>query len=515
MLFSSVYSFSIDCVHVANLASQFGVPTTSVNGMRNQDCCVKTGITCVTNRITEINWSNSVFGSKLSGTFNSTAFNGLTNLKKFEIYYNLLTGSLPSAYPTNLVYFDVDGNDFTGVVSTIPSKIEVLWLKDNSLTGTLPVFPSCLKELHIEGGNSFIGTLSVFKPTTLTIQNNALSVISVSDPSLLVPAECNISNNNVDLRDVWYLKNYCTMTGISSKAITTIKSTKMTVVATSTTFKVTSAITSTMRFSTTKVNTGALSKASTTSSTSLSSVKLSPTSLPTVKTSTVILRSSATAFMPITMKSFIMPTTTINTNVVSSKSTSSSIRLRHSTSSLATLTKTTVSNPFATLSHGVISNLALTTEPSTRTISFGHKSSQRTTSAPPSHIVESSEMPVPMESIDTEEMTTLAFNFEYTSSSSVLSYTTTTDMIQSTSTFILPSLDAPVLLFGMNFEELSSSPITIAFLGSLVLLVVVVLVLQSKRKRKVFRNEFNQQSLSRQFTTERQMEPSLVQSMGF
>ena len=289
LLLQSMWSYSIDCPNAANLVSSFGAPATTVSSIRNGDCCLRIGITCINNRIVSIDWSSNT-GLSLNGVFNVPAFVALSKLESLEIYNQAVSGPFPTQFPPLLSYLDLDNCFLTGSISVVPPLIEVLWINLNYFTGPLPVFPSSLVQLHAYG-NEFTGTLSIVSPTLLRVQDNLFSSILVSEPSSLSTSFCDISRNNVDLRDVWYLRAKCAMNGLSSRQITT----KATMI--STTAK-----------TTTKIATAIPSTSSTTLKTTQKQSTISKSSTPVLPTSTILKTSTRSTSSP-TIVPTAMPTT--------------------------------------------------------------------------------------------------------------------------------------------------------------------------------------------------------------
>ena len=173
LLYTTIQASS-DCPNLIQLAFGLGmhIKQSTIWNALLFDCCSAGGVTCATQRVTQISWINL----GLNGTINETAIpNGLTHLYLDE---NKLTGTIPSYFPAGLI---------------------TLWLDGNKLYGNLPSFPSTLQyiDLGYPGfpGNRFSGTLRLNRPIRLYINDNWITDVVIQDSSQINPSWCDLSNN--------------------------------------------------------------------------------------------------------------------------------------------------------------------------------------------------------------------------------------------------------------------------------------------------------------------------------
>ena len=135
----NAYGISTDCPSLVIFAQGLGMQNkqpgiwTSLQG----DCCTASGVTCVSQRVTQIQWGNM----GLNGIINGAALP--SNLTNLYLYMNQLNGSIPSL-PSNLTYLHLDLNQLTGSIPTLPSGLTDLNLGENQLTGNISSLPSGL-----------------------------------------------------------------------------------------------------------------------------------------------------------------------------------------------------------------------------------------------------------------------------------------------------------------------------------------------------------------------------------
>ena len=170
----TIYAVSPDCPNVIQLARGLGMPSKqpAIWTALQSDCCTASDITCISQRVTVISWSNK----SLNGVINGTAIpSSLTHLL---LSGNAITGNVPNALHVGLVY---------------------LWLNGNQMSGDLPSFPSSLKFLQLGypgvPGNHFSGTLRLNIPIYLFINDNWITDVVIQDSSQLAPSLCDLSNN--------------------------------------------------------------------------------------------------------------------------------------------------------------------------------------------------------------------------------------------------------------------------------------------------------------------------------
>ena len=216
----SVCSYSSDCQSLADFGLGLGIRSQqpSIWSALQGDCCVADGITCVSQNVTEIDWSNK----GLDGFVNGSAIPiGLTSLILFT---NELTGTIPVILPNGLVVLSLQRNLLIGnIPSLLPSGLTYLSLYRNQLTGDLPYFPSTIQYLALgvpailgvpasTYDNHFSGTLALYAPVMLYINDNWISDIIIQDSSGL--SVCDFSNtpllNNPNIVGL----SICSQTGL-------------------------------------------------------------------------------------------------------------------------------------------------------------------------------------------------------------------------------------------------------------------------------------------------------------
>eukprot|EP00834_Sanchytrium_tribonematis_P005615 NODE_352_length_8960_cov_1.102697.p2 type:complete len:531 gc:universal NODE_352_length_8960_cov_1.102697:4304-5896(+) len=164
LILALIFADPNDCLALQQFAINLNMPSVNPTVMNeiNTQCCVGvvTGVTCNSNIISSINWSN--FG--LNGTI---TMNLPFLLKDLRLSNNAITGTLPS----------------TGY----PSSLTNLWLDSNSLSGQIPNFPNSLGFLSLNA--NLFNKLPQQWPTSLTslyLHNNKLKEAFPSNlPSIL------------------------------------------------------------------------------------------------------------------------------------------------------------------------------------------------------------------------------------------------------------------------------------------------------------------------------------------
>ena len=262
MLLPLVNGYSIDCDNVAALAYSFGF--SSVESLRN-GCCNE--VTCLNNRVTEIRW----FSMSLSGTFNQTAFVGLSALTWLEIYYNTINGTLPTQYPAGFEYLDVDGNSFTGPVPVFPSTLLTFWGSRNQLSGPVPSFPNGIKKLYLDYNIGLTGVLVLDAPDIVFIQGTSISNIIVNVVAGLSDSgDCDITGTKICQSYANYLYGYCNL-GSNLPTVCIVPTTTTKTLVKSTTKAPTTAIPTTTKAIPTTTTTMTTTKLITTLSTTFAS----------------------------------------------------------------------------------------------------------------------------------------------------------------------------------------------------------------------------------------------------
>jgi hypothetical protein len=192
------YSLSIDCPSLLTFASGLGLQSSqpTIWTQLRSNCCTATGVTCVGQLVTSIDWNNC----QLKGYINGTAIP--SGVKKLYLWGNQLT-FISSTLPTGLTIFDINQNSISGSVPLpLPSFLSVFVAYLNSLNGTIPSLPNSLTELHF-GGNKMIGGVPLYYPSGLTylyLNSNKLSgSITSSFPSTLINLDLNDNSFTGDL----------------------------------------------------------------------------------------------------------------------------------------------------------------------------------------------------------------------------------------------------------------------------------------------------------------------------
>ena len=176
----------------------------------NINCCLSNGVMCANSsqNIRDISW----VGMSLDGTINGTlipinlktlnlqsnaldgpfpTFQPAGNILRIDLGYNQLSGPIPTL-PFRVTELYASGNSFTGSLPTLPDGFTGLDLSDNSLSGNLPIFPITLNSLCLKN-NHVMGTLALQKPNLVSINENLITDIIITDTSGLT--NCDISNN--------------------------------------------------------------------------------------------------------------------------------------------------------------------------------------------------------------------------------------------------------------------------------------------------------------------------------
>eukprot|EP00834_Sanchytrium_tribonematis_P007361 NODE_654_length_4980_cov_0.656833.p1 type:complete len:818 gc:universal NODE_654_length_4980_cov_0.656833:2036-4489(+) len=136
----------------------------------------------------------------------------LTNLK--------LMGGLP-LLPSTLKILDVTYCELSGGIPPLPPNLQALYLNGNQLSGPLPVFPDSLSIVvlgdKVNEGNTFTGTLNLYKPSLIILGNINISNVQINDTSKLV--NCDLSFN--PLSNSTLLSNYtiCTQFYLTAKPL--------------------------------------------------------------------------------------------------------------------------------------------------------------------------------------------------------------------------------------------------------------------------------------------------------
>ena len=174
------------------------------------DCCSASGITCLSQRVTEISWGFMGLNGTINGTaipssvtylyFHSNLLTGQipsslpSGLLQLKLYNNKLNGSIPSHLPAGLVMLDLEKYAISGPIpDQLPKSLGTLYLHGNRMTGDLPSFPSTIRYFALKSGNRFSGSLRLSRPLQVWINDNWITDVFINDSSVLT--DCDLSNN--------------------------------------------------------------------------------------------------------------------------------------------------------------------------------------------------------------------------------------------------------------------------------------------------------------------------------
>ena len=191
-----INAVSVDCQNVINLAFGLHLDTKQVT-IWNQlklDCCAAPSVTCVSLRVTEIDWNTKT----LDGTINATAIP--STLTKLILFDNRISGNFPAFLPDGLLNLDLRTNFITGTISKFPVSIEAIGLHDNLMHGNIPPIPSTIVSIGLGwpgiSGNHFSGKVVLNRPYIVYLSDNWITDIVILDTSQLGNSgNCDISTN--------------------------------------------------------------------------------------------------------------------------------------------------------------------------------------------------------------------------------------------------------------------------------------------------------------------------------
>ena len=179
---------SIDCPNMIQFAYELGMQNKqpAIWTQLQSDCCSTGGITCTSQRVTQIDWSSM----ELNGTINGTAIP--PSLTELSLYSNAVIGNIPKVLPSSLVYLTLARNLLTGSIpSALPSGLLELYLDGNQMNGDLPSFPPTLQNLILgypgNPGNHFTGSLKLNRPIEVYINYNWIADVVIQDSSQINP----------------------------------------------------------------------------------------------------------------------------------------------------------------------------------------------------------------------------------------------------------------------------------------------------------------------------------------
>ena len=198
ILVNIIIGVSVDCPDIINLALglYMNIQSSSIMSSLYSNCCSATGVTCNGyTRVTQISWVNK----GLNGVLNGTALPA--TLTYLDLNYNFISGAVPTSWPSGMTRITIGPNLLTGSLTNVvwPNGLQTLEVDGNSLGGDLPAFPLSLLRLDLgdytptDSPNHFTGTLSLFRPITVKINNNWITDVIISDISSL--SSCAMMNN--------------------------------------------------------------------------------------------------------------------------------------------------------------------------------------------------------------------------------------------------------------------------------------------------------------------------------
>ena len=252
---------SVDCPNVINLAKGLLMPSKQPTRMTQieTDCCAAaTGVTCLSLRVTAIVWRNLnlagvVNGSALPSTltrldlFNNKIGGGFPSpipsaLREIDFYINLMSGQIPPI-PLNMNWLDLGSNLFTGYlppindgmtffnlwnnqvsggINYIPSSLTgQINIGANKMNGTIPIIPNTITDFYC-GANSFVGRISIYRPSRFEINNNLFTSVSITDISFIT--SCILSYNQIYSDTVALYSSKCAILGLLIRPTISISS---------------------------------------------------------------------------------------------------------------------------------------------------------------------------------------------------------------------------------------------------------------------------------------------------
>ena len=223
MLFSAVYSLSVDCPDLINLAKGLNMHLTAPNTYDSVvlDCCdtPNTKVTCTNDRATVLWWNDLNLNGKINGTAIPST---LTNLNLFS---NFITGFDPVLLPDSIKLVNLWDNYLVNLPLNIPANCEEFVVPGNLIVGELPPIPLTLLRLWLTSSmypryNKISGTIKLTKPFEIRVQNNSFTSIEIIDTTLLV-GNCDISNNPLLGHPSISNLGFCTQNSLFANTVTT------------------------------------------------------------------------------------------------------------------------------------------------------------------------------------------------------------------------------------------------------------------------------------------------------
>jgi len=221
-ILSLILAASVDCPDVINLAKGLHLDQKqpAIYSALLTNCCSGSSsttpfVSCTTQRVVGIYW----ISYNLNGTINGTALPPL--LQNLNLDGNQITGPIPSL-PSGLLELSASQNLLTGPLPTMPSGLQLLYINSNLLTGDVPSLPNSLTNVYLGypgiPGNRFTGIVALYQPQYLYLNDNWITDVVVTDTSQLTNG-CDLSNNpllgNPDIASL----TMCTQTGLYSTTI--------------------------------------------------------------------------------------------------------------------------------------------------------------------------------------------------------------------------------------------------------------------------------------------------------
>ena len=158
---STIQGVSVDCNSIITLANSMNWK----NGFP-PDCCnspSQTGLTCVSNRITQIDWS----WKELEGSLNGQTLSSMTSLTKFILADNQIqTLSNSNYFPGSLIWLDLSYNKFELTPSLKFTNITYLNMYSNFLHDSLSFVNLPSKIQYLDLGWNNLDSISAL-PTSL------------------------------------------------------------------------------------------------------------------------------------------------------------------------------------------------------------------------------------------------------------------------------------------------------------------------------------------------------------
>ena len=187
-------SIEAECVQVIKLAKTLNMHITNralYNRLDINCCNTNVGIICKDKRIVGIDWRSM----NLNGTLKTEYIP--SSLESLVLYQNRIQSTIPYGLPNSLTYLQINVNNFTGGIPTLPPNIKQLIADSNNLNGTISSLPESLTHFIINTKNSdfnrLTGVVKLNKPEIIYLYNAGINFFEVKDPNAIV--DCDISKN--------------------------------------------------------------------------------------------------------------------------------------------------------------------------------------------------------------------------------------------------------------------------------------------------------------------------------